>query len=111
MLILNRIPHYSYKDLTKWYKDDVPYQVSKVLRYFVMRTKLDLEILEKQEYVTRISEQARLIGVDFYSVFSRGSQLKVESLMFRIAKPESYMLMSPNKKQVCSPLVSPEKRY
>lgn len=46
------------------------------------------------------SEQARLIGVDFYSVFSRGSQIKVESLMFRIAKPESYLLLSPRKDQV-----------
>lgn len=58
------------------------------------------------------SEQARILGVDFHSVFARGSQFKVESLMFRIAKPENFILVSPNKRQVgsqnaleCLPLV------
>jgi DNA polymerase zeta len=46
------------------------------------------------------SEQARLLGIDFYSVFSRGSQFKVESLMVRIAKAECLMLISPSRKQV-----------
>jgi DNA polymerase elongation subunit (family B) len=48
------------------------------------------------------SQQARLVGLDFYSVYSRGSQVKVESLMFRIAKPESFLLVSPTRAQVCS---------
>ena len=30
----------------------------------------------------------------------RGSQFKVESFMFRIAKPESFVLVSPSKQQV-----------
>lgn len=58
------------------------------------------------------SEQARILGVDFHSVFARGSQFKVESLMFRIAKPENFILVSPNRRQVggqnaleCLPLV------
>lgn len=74
--------------------------------------QLDLEILEQNELVPRTSEQARLLGVDFFSVFSRGSQFKVESLMFRIAKPENFLLPSPSRKQVgqqnaleCLPLV------
>ena len=45
-------------------------------------------------------EFARVFGVDFFSVISRGSQFKVESFMFRIAKPESFVLRSPNKHQV-----------
>ena len=47
------------------------------------------------------SEQARLLGVDFQSVYGRGSQFKVESMMFRIGKPEGFMMISPSKKQVC----------
>jgi hypothetical protein len=69
-------------------------------------------MLEAQELVPRVScvnylvyliqssEQARVLGIDFYSVFSRGSQFKVESLMLRIAKAESFMLISPSRKQV-----------
>ena len=49
---------------------------------------------------TELREFARVFGVDFFSVISRGSQFKVESFMFRIAKPESFVLRSPNKHQV-----------
>ncbi|PSK46036.1 DNA polymerase zeta catalytic subunit [Elsinoe australis] len=111
-LLHRRIPHYSFADLTKWYKSGKPRDLAKVLDYFLTRVKLDLEILDANELIPRTSEQARLLGVDFFSVFSRGSQFKVESLMFRIAKPESFVLVSPSRKQVgqqnaleCLPLV------
>lgn len=107
-----RIPHYSFQDLTSWYNDGKPKNLAKVVDYYISRVQLDLEILEQNELVPRTSEQARLLGVDFFSVFSRGSQFKVESLMFRIAKPENFLLPSPSRKQVgqqnaleCLPLV------
>ena len=111
-LLHRRIPHYSYKDLTRWYTSHKPKDQMKVIGYYVSRVRLNLEILEENELIARTSEQARLLGVDFFSVFSRGSQFKVESLMFRIAKPENYLLPSPSRKQVgqqnaleCLPLV------
>ncbi|KAL9599971.1 MAG: hypothetical protein Q9179_003388 [Wetmoreana sp. 5 TL-2023] len=111
-LLHRRVPHYSYQDLTRWYKSDKPKELARVVDYYVSRVQLDLEILEQNELVVRTSEQARLLGVDFFSVFSRGSQFKVESLMFRIAKPENFLLPSPSRKQVgqqnaleCLPLV------
>ena len=107
-----RIPHYSFQDMTSWYKSGKPKNLAKVVNYYVSRVQLDLEILEQNELIPRTSEQARLLGVDFFSVFSRGSQFKVESLMFRIAKPENLLLPSPSRKQVgqqnaleCLPLV------
>lgn len=107
-----RIPHYSFQDLTFWYNSGKPKDLAKVVDYYVSRVQLDIEILEQNELIPRTSEQARLLGVDFFSVFSRGSQFKVESLMFRIAKPENFLLPSPSRKQVgqqnaleCLPLV------
>ena len=107
-----RIPHFSFQDLTNWYRSGRPKELAKVIDYYITRALLDLEILEQNELVPRTSEQARLLGVDFFSVFSRGSQFKVESLMFRIAKPENFLLPSPSRKQVgqqnaleCLPLV------
>lgn len=111
-ILHRRVPHYSYQDLTSWYSSRKPKDLAKVIYYYICRVQLDLEILEQNELVTRTSEQARLLGVDFFSVFSRGSQFKVESLMFRIAKPENFLLPSPGRKQVgqqnaleCLPLV------
>jgi DNA polymerase zeta len=107
-----RIPHYTHADLTRWYQTNKPRNLAKTVNYFLSRVQLNLQILESNELIARTSEQARLLGVDFFSVFSRGSQFKVESLMFRIAKPENYILVSPSRKQVgqqnaleCLPLV------
>ncbi|KAI9655820.1 MAG: DNA polymerase zeta [Bathelium mastoideum] len=111
-LLQMRIPHYSFSDLTKWYQSSSPHDLAKVFGYYLSRVQLNLRILDANELVPRTSEQARLLGVDFFSVFSRGSQFKVESLMFRIAKPENFILVSPSRKQVgqqnaleCLPLV------
>lgn len=111
-LLHRRTPHYPFSDLTSWYCSSKPRDLAKVLDYYITRIQLDLEILEQNELIPRTSEQARLLGVDFFSVFSRGSQFKVESLMFRIAKPENFLLPSPSRKQVgqqnaleCLPLV------
>jgi DNA polymerase elongation subunit (family B) len=46
------------------------------------------------------SESARVFGVDFRSVRTRGSQFKVESVMLKIAKPENFLLLSPNRAEV-----------
>lgn len=111
-LLHRRVPHYPWHILTGWYTGGRIRDLSKLLRYYLTRTKLDIEILEANELIPRTSEQARLLGVDFFSVFSRGSQFKVESIMFRIAKPENFILVSPDRKQVgsqnaleCLPLV------
>lgn len=111
-LLHRRIPHFTWSDLTRWYENGKPHDIGKVISYYLSRVRLDLDILEKNELIARTSEQARILGVDFFSVFSRGSQFKVESLMFRIAKPENFLLVSPSRKQIggqnaleCLPLV------
>lgn len=111
-LLHRRIPHFAWADLTRWYTNQKPRELARTINYYISRVQLDLEILEQNELIARTSEQARLLGVDFFSVFSRGSQFKVESLMFRIAKPENFLLASPSRKQVggqnaleCLPLV------
>ena len=84
-----------------------------------MRVVTNLELLEEADIVTKtayvifffflevisdgmIREFARVFGVDFFSVISRGSQFKVESFLFRIAKPESFVLISPSRHDVNS---------
>ena len=111
-LLHKRVPHYTFQDLTDWFTNGGIREKARCVSYYRSRTSINLEILDANELVPRTSEQARLIGVDFFSVFSRGSQFKVESFMFRIAKPENFILVSPSRKQVgqqnaleCLPLV------
>ncbi|KAH0536373.1 hypothetical protein FGG08_006747 [Glutinoglossum americanum] len=111
-LLHRRIPHYPHGDLTAWYQNGKGQDLAKCIDYYVSRVRLNLEILDRNELIPRTSEQARILGVDFFSVISRGSQFKVESIMFRLAKPENFILPSPSRKQVggqnaleCLPLV------
>lgn len=111
-LLHRRIPCYHFRDLTSWFNSDRSGDMAITINYYLSRVEINLKILIANELLPRTSEQARLLGVDFFSVFSRGSQFKVESLMFRIAKAENFILVSPSRKQVgeqnaleCLPLV------
>ncbi|EGN99381.1 hypothetical protein SERLA73DRAFT_90742 [Serpula lacrymans var. lacrymans S7.3] len=111
-ILKRRIPRYSFSTLTEWYKSSDPVHTSRLLRHLSERTSTVLDILDEAETVTKNAEFARVFGVDFFSVISRGSQFKVESFMFRIAKPESFVLLSPSKEDVgkqnaaeCMPLI------
>ncbi|KAI5284072.1 DNA polymerase zeta, partial [Ascosphaera aggregata] len=111
-LFKQRIPHYHFQDLTSWFNSDIPRHRAITVGYIANRVCLDLKILAANETISRTQEQARILGIDFASVILRGSQFKVESLMFRIAKPENYMLVSPSREQVgqenaleCQPLI------
>ncbi len=62
--------------------------------------------------VGRTSELARVFGIKFFNVLSRGSQFRVESMMLRLAKPQNYILTALSRKQVgaqpameCLPLI------
>jgi DNA polymerase zeta len=98
--ITSRIPHYSYRMLTSWYRNGGPTLKEKVCRYYLDRVQRNLELLDVSNMLSRTTESARTFGIDFYSVITRGSQFKVESMMLRIAKPENFILISPSRKQV-----------
>ncbi|KIR32771.1 DNA polymerase zeta subunit [Cryptococcus deuterogattii MMRL2647] len=118
-LLHQRIPHYSPASLTALWRSKSPSHVCRVLKYFFQRTVMCMEILDQAEIITKTAEFARVFGVDFASVLTRGSQYKVESFIFRIAKPENFVLVSPSKQQVglqnapfSVPLIAePESKY
>ncbi|KAJ8702610.1 DNA polymerase zeta [Pleurotus ostreatus] len=111
-VLRRRVPQYSRTTLTSWFNSPSAARVSRLLDYFVGRTSMVLEILEASQIVTKTSEFARVFGVDFFSVITRGSQFKVESFMFRLGKPENFVFLSPSKIDVgkqnaaeCMPLI------
>ncbi|KDN41161.1 hypothetical protein K437DRAFT_238501 [Tilletiaria anomala UBC 951] len=102
-LLHRRVPKFSSATLTAWWRAvKTPELLRRVIAVMVSRAETDLEILEASELVMRTAEFSKIYGVDFFSVLSRGSQFKVESVMFRIAKPESFILPSPSTIQVAS---------
>lgn len=118
-LLHYRIPHYKHQTLTEWFSSAEISVKSFTINYLHQRLKVLMDIIDTQEIIVRTSEEAKIIGIDFYSVFYRGSQFKVESILTRIAKAENFMLPSPSKKQVgqqnaieCLPLIlEPETRF
>ncbi|GAK63793.1 DNA polymerase zeta catalytic subunit [Moesziomyces antarcticus] len=111
-LLHRRVPKFSHQTLTEWYTSGRAELVRRALLYYVEMVELELEIIAESEFVLRTAEFARIYGIDFFSVISRGSQFKVESIMLRIAKPENFVLISPSRAQVgkqnaaeCLPLI------
>lgn len=79
------------------------------LKFFIKQTLYRPRVFDLLLF---IGEYARCYGVDFFSIISRGSQYKVESVMLRILKPENFLVVSPTREQVrkskaseCIPLV------
>lgn len=54
--------------------------------------------------INRTSELARVFGIDFFSVLSRGSQYRVESMFLRLAHTQNYLAISPGNQQVIAEL-------
>ncbi|KAM0755963.1 hypothetical protein T439DRAFT_295975 [Meredithblackwellia eburnea MCA 4105] len=111
-ILKQRTPHFSYDTLSHWSASELPHQFARVFSYWINRVEMDIELLEEAETITQNSEMARVYGVDFKSVRLRGSQFRVEAVMFRIAKPESFLLLSSTREEVgrqnaaeCQPLI------
>lgn len=124
MEIINnfRIPEFSYKSMTKWFEANTRSRAL-IFQYHIDRTELNLRILDRLDFISRtrftisnhsycFSELSRVYGIDFFSVISRGSQYKVESMMLRLTKPRNFIALSPSREQVrnqnaieCLPLV------
>lgn len=92
-----RVPLHSYKFLThKW---SSPLTIGIVVEYFLFKSSYTLEILNTLDLIGRTCELAKLFGIQFFEVLSRGSQFRVESMMMRISKPMNYVSVSPSIQQ------------
>lgn len=72
------------------------------INHLLTKSQLTLEMLDYLDVIGRACEMARLFGIELYSVFSRGSQYRVEAVLCRVALPLGYCLPSPSKDQVAS---------
>ena len=115
-----RVPVYSHRDLTNWWQPMLQPSVGaaqpaparraalldetrvRVLAYYARRVALTFRIADAMETIPRTSELARVFGIDFTSVLTRGSQYRVESMMLRLCRTQGYAAATPNELQIRS---------
>ena len=66
-----------------------------VIEYMTKRVVGTLEILDKLDMIGRTAELAKLFGIQFLEVLSRGSQFRVESIMLRLVRAKNFVPVSP----------------
>lgn len=94
-----RIPKYNKRTLAYWWEHKTNLYNYKTVNYYAIRLICIVKIIEHLDLIGRTSELAKLFGIQFYEVFSRGSQFRVESMMLRLAKPLNFIPVSPNVQQ------------
>ncbi|RKP26760.1 hypothetical protein SYNPS1DRAFT_13724, partial [Syncephalis pseudoplumigaleata] len=87
-----RIPRFENSVLLGWLNGTSLPHRWRVVSHFLSHATYTLALLEERRF-------ARVFGVDFMSILTRGSQFKVESLLLRVAKLSNYVLLSPSRKE------------
>lgn len=80
-IIHRRCPLQAHRDLTRMWKRSLTQWI--VLEYYLERVNGTMELLSQLDLIGRTCELAKLFGIQFYEVLSRGSQFRVESMMLR----------------------------
>ncbi|XP_058193390.1 DNA polymerase zeta catalytic subunit isoform X2 [Rhododendron vialii] len=101
-VLRRRVPYIQCKLLARWFSSGPGRARYRCIEYVVDRAKLNLEIMNQLDMINRTSELARVFGIDFFSVLSRGSQYRVESMLIRLARTQNYVAISPGSQQVAS---------
>ncbi|KAL4649072.1 DNA polymerase zeta catalytic subunit isoform X1 [Arapaima gigas] len=118
-ILHQRFPLFSPRTLSDWFDHNTDLYRWKVVDHYVSRVCGTMQMLQQQDIIGRTSELARVFGIQFYHVLTRGSQYRVESMMLRVAKPLNYIAVTPSTQQrvqqrapQCIPLVmEPESRF
>lgn len=84
----------------RWFRN--PTQQHNTVRHLWDLASLNLQMIDKLDLLRRTSESARLYGIDFFSVLTRGSQYRVEASLMRSAHRLGYILISPSKHRVAN---------
>mmetsp|Transcript_69319 Transcript_69319/g.224949 ORF Transcript_69319/g.224949 Transcript_69319/m.224949 type:complete len:739 (-) Transcript_69319:497-2713(-) len=111
-LLGETVPLVPADSLALWWRAGGPRGRLRALRAVLRVSECSLRLLDALNVLPRAAEAARMLGIDVFSVLSRGSQYRVEGLLTRAAHRKRLLLLSPSKVQVanqrgaeCIPLV------
>ncbi|KAL8581748.1 hypothetical protein ACOMHN_043166 [Nucella lapillus] len=98
-ILHHRLPAYTPRSLTSWYNHRTHLHAWRVVDYYTQRVRGQLAMMDQLDLIGKTSEFARVFGIEFYDVLSRGTQYRVESMMLRLAKPLNFIPVSPSVQQ------------
>lgn len=93
----HRVPLYSFRTLTDWFGQDLFRW--RTVEHFALRARGNVELLDELDVLGKTSEMARIYGIQFLEVLSRGSQFRVESMLLRLARARRLVALSPSSAQ------------
>lgn len=96
-LFQTTFPKHSNRILESWFLSS---HAERAVRYIVQLAVLNVAIVDKLNVLSRTGELARVYGIDFMSVLTRGSQFRVESMMRRVARARGFLLLSAAREEV-----------
>jgi len=89
-LLHERYPRYSFSTLTRWFmsldwsaassaarRHHAASLSGRLVDHYMCRVLGNLKLVEQQDFIGRTSELARVFGIQFYEVLTRGSQFRV----------------------------------
>ncbi|CAJ1423665.1 unnamed protein product [Effrenium voratum] len=93
-LLGRNFPKISLQDMeAQWRKGSASTRLA-LLQHVSSLASLSLEVSDSLEIFPRAGELSRLFGMDVLSGFTRGTQLRVESLLMRVAHAAGFKLLS-----------------
>ncbi|KAH9284512.1 DNA polymerase zeta catalytic subunit [Echinococcus granulosus] len=98
-VLKKRMPKFTQGQLSDWMDDVRSTTRWQALLHVNMRSETNLTLLKRLDLIARTSEFARVFGIEFFHVLSRGSQYRVESLLLRTARRLNFLLPSPSPPQ------------
>ncbi|KAJ1943271.1 DNA polymerase zeta, partial [Linderina macrospora] len=75
-VLKERVPHFTLDKVSQWFVNGPTVATIRALRHAMYRARTSLRLLDTMDIVHRASEFASIIGIDFDSVITRGSQLR-----------------------------------
>ena len=85
-VLKERLPYFSYSTLTQWWNTSSNCSQWRVVEYYANRARYNVILLNQLDIIGKTSEMARLFGIQFLEVMTRGSQFRVESILLRLSK-------------------------
>ena len=94
------IPKFSHKRLSMWHTHSNGHKRSFAVNNLISTIVLTSKVCCHLDTINRTVELARLYGIQFTEILTRGSQFRVENMFVRLAKPLNYLMISPSRQMV-----------
>jgi len=98
-ILKERTAKYGYAELNSWFEHRSDLYRWRTVEYYLYRAQANLKLMGRLDLVGKTTEFAKVYGIEFYHVISRGSQYRVESMMLRIARKLNFIALSASQKQ------------